>query len=915
MDKNKCRLSFLPLLVIFTFMLLWSPTLLMAQEGKWQIQYDREANDVLGLEGKTLQGSFATLKECETYRKSLPEYVQNHTKSVRSDVPAGAEGQALPKPPSASQPVPPAVTASYPTSFAEATTDQMVTSSTGAKEVNINASDEPDQSFDDLQPVADVPEIVVQVGHWKQVNSVAFTPDGMLALSTGRTGIIKLWNVNSGKEIRSFAGTNDEINSIAISPDGQYAVTGSEWVNSNVQLWNISTGKVVRNFKGFGDMVSSVAISPDGQYVAASSAQIIKVWKTETGEEVNSFTGHTEDVKIVAFTPDGRYVVSGGDDKMIKVWDTETGKNIRTLAGHSNPIANLAISPDGRFIVSGSFNEQPKMWDLNTGYLSKTFDCNGIRSLAISPDGKSVIFGGMSDIQIWDIAKGEKIKKLKVEVDKDNVSWIRSMAYSQDGKFILTGSEDSSVKLWNAATGKEIWSAGRQTQGVSSVAISPDGGKLIVGMESGYLNIWELSSGTQIKTITHNMGVLSVAITSGGTKSFAGGWDFKSHSTSVKQWDNSSGLELASWNLEGSSWAQCLALTSDGNNMLYTAGKTFYLTDIDSGEKLKTYSNINQSHITDLSTYGNYAISCDLINELQLWEVSTGKIIHSFPGYHGVISADGNNVVLLSLDVPVNDQAEIKIWDIAGNHEISSTSVYYPLKMPVGSDTYRSRQIGSMAISPDNALALWSCGNELHLWNIAEAKELFIMKGHINRVTTVGFSPNGKFAFSGSMDGSTRLWNIETGKEIVRLYSFKDGEWVIITPEGYFDASPQGLKYLAVREANSVYDINSVQYVFQSPFEIQNAIQGLEVQTDQTVGSVLAMGNIPSASSGLGFGLIEIALVFLLIYIVPFLVALVDLLRHDFSGNNKIIWLLVVLLIPVIGSVLYLFIGRNQKIK
>lgn len=921
MDRNKCSTSFLSMLVICAFVLLWCPPSLKAQGGKWQIQYDREADEALGLEGKTLQGSFGTLKECETYRKSLPEYVQNHTKSVRSDVPAGAGIQTLPNPPGASRPAPPGATHREPvanttnTSSSEVTVDAVVTSSTEDTPENNNIPSEPDQSAADLEAAAedepDIPEIVVQVGHFKQVNSVVLSPDGMLALSGGRDGIIKLWDAYSGKEIRSFAGSNDEINSVAISPDGQYALTGSQWVNSNVQLWSISTGKVVRNFNGFGDMVSSVAMSPDGQYVAASSAQSIKVWKTETGEEVNSFTGHTGNVKIVVFTPDGRSVISGGEDKMIKEWNIGTGKNTRTFTGHTNPIDNLAISPDGRFIFSCSFRDKPMMWDMNTGYLSKTFDCDGISSLAISPDGKSVIFAGMPDIQIWDIAKGEKIKKLKIE----NESWVRSMAYSQDGRFVLTGSEDNTVKLWDAGSGKEIWAAGRQTFGVSSVAISPDGGKLIAGMEAGSLNIWDLSSGTQIKSISHNMGVECVAITSGGAKSFAGGWDFKEHTTSIKQWDNLSGEEILNLKLEGGSWAKCLALTNDGKNMLYSAGETLYLSDIDSGEKLQTYNGLHQTGITDLSTYGNYAISRDRIEALQLWEVSTGKIIHSFPGYHGDISSDGNNVLLMGLDISKNDYLDIKVWDIANNREKSSVSAYYPLRKSVGSDTYRSRQIGSLAFSPDNALAVWSCGNELHLWNIAEAKELFIMKGHINRVTTVGFSPNGKFAFSGSMDGSTRLWNIETGKEIVRLYSFKDGEWVIMTPGGYFDASPQGAKYLAVREANYVYDINRVQYAFQSPSEIQNALQGREVRMDQTVAYVLAMDNIPSASSNLGFGLIEIVLLLLVLFVIPFFIALVDLLRHDFTGNNKIIWLLTILLIPFIGTILYFFIGRKQKIK
>ena len=391
MKKNKKFKVFL--VITLSYLLVWTTPLLFAQGDKWQIQYDNEANETLGLNGKTLKGSFATLPECETYRKSLSAYEQSHTKSVRSNN-AETSMETLPNKPETLRPTPP-----------PKSTPTVNTQNIRKKAENPVV---PEQAAEPSQVIeADVPEVVVQTGHLKQVNAVALTPDGQFALSGGRDCMLKLWDIRTGKEIRTFKGNSEEISCIAISTDGRVAVVGNETADNNLNLWDITRGKPVRTFSGCNDRITSVAFSPDGQYIIATSGVLLKIWRTETGEEVQTISTGSAGINSIAVSPDGRTIVSGGEDKLIKVWDLSSGKNIRTFSGHTDAVCSLAICPDGTFLISGTFNDSPRMWDMNTGNLLKTFDRGGVLSLAISPDGKSVIFGGEPDIEIRDINQRE----------------------------------------------------------------------------------------------------------------------------------------------------------------------------------------------------------------------------------------------------------------------------------------------------------------------------------------------------------------------------------------------------------------------------------------------------------------------------------------------------------------------------
>jgi len=674
------------------------------------------------------------------------------------------------------------------------------------------------------------PHVFVQLGHSGRIDSAVFSPDGRFLLSGSWDNTLKLWDIATGKEIRTFMGHSSIVRSVSFSPDGHLALSGSS--DETLKLWDVATGKEIRTFIGHSSQVFSVSFSPDGHLaLSGSGGGTLKLWDVATGKEIRTFMGHSDIVNCVSFSPDGSKALSGSWDRTLKLWDIETGKEIRTFMGHSHWVESISFSPDGNKALSGSHDGALKLWDIETGKEIHTFmgHSNDVSAVNFSPDGSKALSGSRDGtFKLWDIKTGKEIQEIRT-IKEQGVTIISSfVTFSSDGRFALVGGE-----LWDITTGKEIRTFRGYSFEVTSVSFSPDGRLGLAGSSDGTLKLWDVATGKEIRTFMgHYSEVTSVSFSPDGRLALSGSSD-----STLKLWDVAMGKEIRTF-MGHYSRVDAVSFSPDGSKALSgSLDNTLKLWDIETGKEIRTFVGHSQIvRSVSFSPDGSKALSGSQDRTLKLWDVATGKEIRTFMGHSGSIisvnfspdgrfalsgSSNAEQIFNLRKEAKSDNQSrfafsgssDAKLWDIATGKEIR---------------TFRGGStVTSAVFSSDGRLALLGLGNgTLELWDIATGREIRIFKKHSYlEVTSVSFSPDGRLALLGSKDSTIRLWNLETGKEVLYMVSFEDGEWISLTPEGYYTASLNGAKYINVTIGMQVYGIEQYEKIYHRPDIVTLAIK------------------------------------------------------------------------------------------
>jgi WD40 repeat protein len=283
------------------------------------------------------------------------------------------------------------------------------------------------------------------IGHIGGVNSVAINPDGQTLASGSEDTKIKIWNLHTGKEIRTLGGLfaqphSKSVHSIAISWDGQILVSGSE--DTKIKIWDLHTGKLLHTLSEHSKPVYAVAISPDNQTLASGSADTtIRIWNLKTGKKRDTLIRHSRAVQSIAFSPDGKILVSGSEDTTIKIWNPDTGGNpLRDITTQTWSVYSVAVSCDGQILTIGSGDNIIRVLSLPTEELLRIVKGH---SLAISPDGQTLATSQDKTIMIWNLLTGELLCNLR-----GHSGSVRTLSFSTNGRLLASGSYDKTIRIW-----------------------------------------------------------------------------------------------------------------------------------------------------------------------------------------------------------------------------------------------------------------------------------------------------------------------------------------------------------------------------------------------------------------------------------------------------------------------------------
>ncbi len=388
-----------------------------------------------------------------------------------------------------------------------------------------------------------------------------------------------------------------------------------------------------------------------------------------------------------------------------------------------------------------------------------------VRSVAFAPDGSRVLTGsGDSTARLWETASGKLLATLA-----DHTDSVKSVAISPDGSRVLTGSRDGTAQLWETASGKLLTTLAGHTGGVKSVAFAPDGSRVLTGSYDGTARLWETASGKLLATLAgHTSRVRSVAFAPDGSRVLTGSDD-----STARLWETTSSKLLVT--LVGhTEWVRSVAFSPDGSRVLTGSyDGTARLWETASGKLLATLAgHTSRVRSVAFAPDGGRVLTGSDDSTARLWETASGKLLATVVGHTGGVksvafSPDGSRMLTGS------DDSTARLWETASGKLLATLAGH-------------TGRVGSVTFSPDGSRVLTgSDDSTARLWETTSSKLLATEVGHRDWVGSVAFSPNGSRVLTGSDDSTARLWETASGKLLATLAGHSSGVGsVAFSPDG-----------------------------------------------------------------------------------------------------------------------------------
>ena len=374
-----------------------------------------------------------------------------------------------------------------------------------------------------------------------QLQAVAVTPDGCHVVAGSVSGNVHVWSISTGKEVTVLQGHTRPVSTVAVSPDGCQVVSCS--TDGTVRVWNITTGKEAPGFEGVSG--GCVSVAPDGSIISYGG-KWPSIWNASTGRQTQVVEeGITSHCDAVAVSPDGSHVVycscDDAGERRAYVWEVATGK-VQPLCTDSSEFAVFlkqcrellffAVSPDASHVVtcskssdlldSSSLTEEENKSCFYRTYVWRrpTWNKASVHAGTTGdrcPNGGVVAPGGLllcswgNDVSLLNLDTGEEM------VFEGHTQDVTDVDMARDGSRFVSCSQDNTVRVWDVASGKEVFTLehDRSVCSVCSVALTPDGAHVVSSPERS-LTVWSMTTGEKVAMIMAPHYLYSVAVSPDG---------------------------------------------------------------------------------------------------------------------------------------------------------------------------------------------------------------------------------------------------------------------------------------------------------------------------------------------------------------------------------------------------------------
>jgi WD40 repeat protein len=605
----------------------------------------------------------------------------------------------------------------------------------------------------------------VRLRHHSPLTCVAISPDGRWAASTGRgysdpwtsDNPIRIWNLNTGKEISRLVGHTSKSLEVVFSPGSKMiASLGVHSPDNSVRLWDVATGKLIYDLGSHSNAArrgetrrAGLAFSHDGRFLASSGPDhVIRIWEVSAGTKVREWMDPSG-YNSLAFSPDGSELASAR--LTIQLWDVQTGKLRTSFRSATNSVQSLCYSADGTCLVCQTENRKPRertieWWDRKTGSQIKEFPGT---LLGFSTNGRTAAIFRAKEVQMWDLltkkqtssfpadkrfafggrfgywgglsANGSRlvtadltsIRALRTSDGKDlrtvtgHGSTVYGLSFLNTETLVSAG--DNTIRWWDLRTGSELDSKGGQHGRIQSAAFTLDGKTLAVGHGGGKVMVWDV--GGRKDVFSYDLEPPSAPIVS-----------FSLDGSKLAIQSRLTGNKLPFRLIDTQRWKEILRFNfgNGGRGLAFLPGNklVFYL-DVSSAD-LRDLNEGKHQELPDLARLGNQPTLAQ--------------------------SADGRFLVLGHIGG--KESGVLRLWETASKKTVWMASL-------------GKTDPTALAISPDNTtLAIGGRDGALGLWDARSGRELDRFTGHQGEVRALAFSRDGKRLASGSADTTIHIWDI-----------------------------------------------------------------------------------------------------------------------------------------------------------
>ena len=663
-------------------------------------------------------------------------------------------------------------------------------------------------------------ETVIQKGHSAAVKVVAVSPNGEILATGSRDKSVKLWDYQSGLEIRSLIGHDHTVNGLSFSPNGLYLASSS--ADGTARVWDVLTGKEVFISNKSSEYITSVSFSPDSKFIAFGGySDSAYIYSFPTGKlvkqlPIDSDKGSGYGISL-SFSGDGKWLAVGEDNKTASLYRTSDWKLAYTFKPTEGWCGGcgtyIEFSPNNKSLFKISHNDKLSEYDLTTGNLVKTYgeNVNELRGITITADGQHLLCASDSMLFNWSTSSNT-VSSYKIDLWET----INDITLSKNEKEVIVASSNFTCWTMDISTGNKIktyqgtlqeqdkggidynaddyWQSNiaRYLRLKNELLLTKDDKNFLTGKTGVNAIQWNISTGAPNKLYEgHTKAVISMDQSEDGTiLATADG------AGEVLLWNTKTGALIKRIKPHREPIFD-VSLSRDGKSVATTSwDATIEVYDVETGLSNSSMNlGSNSCYSISFTPNGLYLLCGRLDKSFELREPDSKKVVLTFIGHTDVVSSiafgvNPNNALTASWD------GTARIWDVTTGMMIQKFK--------------GARGMLHAAIYNADGKKVITGGDDrvIRVWDALTGQVLKTLTGHQSEITSLSLSKDGKMLVSYSTDGVVKCWNLETGFEFYEHVHISSREWMARTPQGYFSATEKARTDIHFVKGMTVYSVD-----------------------------------------------------------------------------------------------------------